>query len=247
MKWTCTLIVAAVLGLAGIAPAWAGELEDEQADVFDILSRPGGKNEDSSVGGAVDPLDRVVQKSRRGERQAVGSNLDYNLRKIKELRKQAAAQESYISNLWERVAIQFESLKARFGDDEKSPAYRKAALALREEYEQREAEARRKLKRLNEEIGHTEARTAELTNRKKMHQLEDELRNTDLGAKRTFGKAERPALPSRATGALAALGDLSKRKVQHRLDVLVGSATVRSSAEDYFDRQIQDMLASNRK
>ena len=243
MKWTGLLVIVAAFGMA--TTAWSAEVQDQQAqaEVFDVLEQIKNDRDEAGVDGAVDPLAQVVGKSRRGERRAVQSNLDYNRRKLQALREKAAAQQKYLETLWQRVAVQFEDLKAKFGNDENVPAYRKAAIALSEEYAQREAQARRELQHINEQIAQTEARIAELENSKKIQELEDDLRNINLAEDIGYPEATRPAIPSRAGKALQTLADLSKRKTQHRLQLLVGSISVRTSADDYFDRQIQHMLS----
>ncbi|MFP4056744.1 MAG: hypothetical protein ACLF0G_07735 [Candidatus Brocadiia bacterium] len=241
MKALPALALAAALALP--LGARAGEKPEKHDRLFRVLdTKPKDGETDASLQEAVGKFDRALASSRSGEREAIDSNLAYNEEKLAELRQRAAAQREYLQTLWERVAVHFENLKKQFGGDTSSTEYRKAALALREEYQQREAEAQRLLDHLEAEIARIELRLASLGNHKKLAQIEQDLRATDLGPQATLGSGRTKPLPSRADEALEVLADLSQRKTQRRIALLVGAAPVQSVADQYFEKQIEDML-----
>jgi hypothetical protein len=210
--------------------------------LFKVLETPDKNKGDTSIDTAVGKFDSALAKSRSGDRNAIQSNLEYNREKLQDLRARATAQAEYVRTFWERVAIHFENLKRQFGGDENSKEYRKAALALKEEYEQREAEAKRTLEQLNGDIARVELRISELSTREKLTDLEDDLRSTDLGIQATLDDGKTKPLPSRADQALDVLSGLAQRKVERRIGLLVGSAPVQSAADHYFEKQIEDLL-----
>ena len=245
-------VTLAVALLAGLPAALAEDARTpEQRELFDVLDRPTDeerKEGEVTMGTAVTSFDRALGKYRSGETSVVNSNLRYNQQRLNELQREAATQRQYVATFWERVAVHFENLKKQFGGDTTSPAYRKAALALKEEYEQRESEARQKLGQLEADLARVQVRMTHLDTRKRLNQIENDLRKTDLGVKAAgphFGEVK--ALPTRADQALVVLNTLSQRKTERRLGLLVGAAGVRSAAGQYFDRQVAAMLAPKKK
>jgi len=229
---TFTIIALALL-LVSPAVAAEGEQEKAQAkegdEIFDVLEEKKESAEESdSLSNAIDKLDGALEKSRTGELESVKSNLEYNKERLGKLQKQAEAKREYLDTFWETVAVYFDNLKEKYDGETSSTEYRKAVISLREEYEQREAEARRELDRLEEEIASAQERIDSLSQRLKLAELDAELRSTDLGAEAQ--DAQKPPTPSRADEAIEVMEELSLRKRQRRVGELVKGVTLRPVA-----------------
>lgn len=227
-----TLFIGTAMFLLA-SPVRAEDANRDQTEVFGVLDGAGEKGE-TTLGQAVGTFDRALGKYESGELEAVRSNLEYNRKRLEDLKRQADAQGKYLETFWERVAVYFENLKARYGQDESNPAYRKAALSLQEEYQQREADARRELERLNTEISVVAERITDLEERERMAKLEQELRANNMNVE-VAAEAEKKPLPSRADGALQAMGDLAKRKSDRRVARLASVVSPCSAREACFD------------
>ena len=242
------MILTACTALLCTGMLWAAEdaapqAEESYNEVFAVLEvKKGEQPAEPTLGTAVDTFDRALDRAGRGEVRAVESNLAYNRKRLVKLRKQKAAHEEYVRTFWERMAVYFDNLKAQYGDNENAPEYRKAVISLKEEYEQREAAAKRELDRLSTEVARTEARIAELENRGRIAKLEQDLRGNRIGGPAAGEKAETEPAPSRADEALAVMENLSTRKTDKRVLSLLVTADVRSASDDYFEKQIQDMV-----
>ncbi len=226
------LLIVTMLGLAA-APAVAGETEGDRDRVFRVLDAAEA-SEGATLGSAVGTFDRALAKCEAGELESIRHNLAYNREHLADLRRREAARAAYLETFWERVAVYFEALKAEYGHDETNPAYRKAALSLREEYRQREADATADLAHLREEIARTEARLVELVAREKMARLEQDLRGTDLRAPAAEA-TETPPTPTRADAALTALDGLVRKKTAARVERLAALAAPRSNRRASLD------------
>jgi len=223
-------LIAAALLVAPVATVRA-EDDAEAEEVFGVLADP-RENKDNPLDEAVGTFDRALGKYQAGELSAIRSNLGYNRQRLEELRQQEAAQKQYLDTFWERVAVYFEDLKHRYGNDETNPSYRKAAISLKEEYEQREAGARRELERIQQEIARVAQRISELSNREQMAQLAQDLRGNDLAGKGT--QTKKKPVPSRADQAIEKMTSLTERKYQRRVARLAESAPSRKAWDACF-------------
>lgn len=230
----CTTMV---LMLLSAPPALAGdkeELKPSDSDAFSALDAGKNKNpKGATLDGAVGTFDRALAKYESGELEATRSNLEYNRGRLTSLKKQEATQAEYVRTFWEHVAVYFENLRKQYGNDEKDPAYRKAVISLREEYQQQESRAKAELQRLRVEITRTTSRIGELENRLRIAKLQKEMRSKTLGAKPT-AKSNKEASPSRGGEAIRFMNGLSERKSEVRLTRLLTAVKPKSAVNIYY-------------
>jgi len=234
---TMLAVMTAILALC--ACARAAEQAENPSDVFEILQNDeAGGASDGTLSNAVDTFDGALRKVHSGELSAVRSNLAYNRKRLVELNGEAAAKREYLDSFWQKVAVYFDDLKSKYGQDADSTEYRRAVISLREQYREREAQARAELARIEEDIATTEKRITQLVQREKLAMLEADLRSHDLSQ---IGAPEKQPTPTRADEAIGAMEDLSKRLHDKRVHALLENVEIRSTVDECWESIVADL------
>jgi uncharacterized membrane protein len=173
--------------------------------------------EKPSLNSAIAQFEGIIENSADGDTKTLKSNNEYNQQQMSQLQQQLVEKKKYLETLPGLVSRQFDDLMKQYADSDQATK-NKMAADLHAKWTAKEADVRREIVEIEEQLGITTNRVSELAIKSQLLEISNSLAQSEKAFRQQTQEKEND--PQAESPEFKNLRDLSRRRILSKIHAI---------------------------